>query len=72
MKRKGFYLKTAQDKSIILNVYRPDFIQYLNECEAVGDWVKLRIFERLEIDEKGHTHNMELITHKINKIAENQ
>lgn len=65
--RKGFYFKKGKDNSIIFNVYRPDFIQYINGLSNVNDWVKLRIYERSTVDEKGHTHNMEQV-----KIVENQ
>lgn len=71
MKRKGFYIKQgAKDQSIYLNIYKPDFIMYINERPDQGGWVKLRIYERETVDEKGHTHNMEQVNTPIN--TENQ
>lgn len=67
MKRKGFYIKKSKDGSIYINVFTSDFVQYLTDQGT--DWVKLRIFERDKVDEKGHTHNMEVIQQKK---AENQ
>ena len=68
MKRKGFYIKQGQkDKSIYLNIFKPDFIEYVKECKDHEGWIKLRIFERESVDQKGHTHNMEQVN-----IPENQ
>jgi bacterioferritin (cytochrome b1) len=67
MKRKGFYFKKGNDGSLYLNIQKTDFIKYLEDLEASDDWVKFRIFERKEKDEKGHTHNMELIQQSIKK-----
>jgi hypothetical protein len=57
MKRKGFYIKKS-DKRLYLNIFKPDFIQYIND--QPGEWVKFSIYEKLN-DPKGFTHNMELI-----------
>jgi hypothetical protein len=68
MKRKGFYIKQGvKDKSIYLNIFKPDFQEYLTQCKDQEGWIKLRIFERETVDEKGHTHNMEQVN-----IPENQ
>lgn len=67
MKRKGFYFKKGNDGSLYLNIQKTDFIKYLEDLEASDEWVKFRIFERKEKDEKGHTHNMELIQQSIKK-----
>jgi hypothetical protein len=69
MKRKGFYFKKGNDGSLYLNIQKTDFIKYLEDLEASDEWVKFRIFERKEKDEKGHTHNMELIQQTIKKDA---
>jgi len=62
MKRKGFYIKQgSKDQSIYLNIFKPDFIEYINERPDQDGWVKLRIYERETVDGKGHTHNMEQI-----------
>jgi hypothetical protein len=62
MKKKGFYIKKGKDQSLYLNVFTSDFVVFLSELET--EWVKLRIYERDTIDEKGHTHNMEIIPQK--------
>jgi hypothetical protein len=62
MKRKGFYIKKAEN-GLYLNIFKPDFIQYINE--QGGEWVKFKIFEKQD-DPKGFTHNMELIQQKEN------
>ena len=66
MKKKGFYIRKGKDGSINLNLFRADFIDYLNELETVGGWIRLRIYEREKMDEKGHTHNMEQVLQKDN------
>lgn len=60
-KKKGYYFKKGKDGSLYLNVFKPDFINYLGDLETGTEWLKFRIFEREKEDEKGHTHNMELI-----------
>ena len=62
MKRKGFYIKKS-DNGLYLNIFKSDFIQYINEQD--GEWVKFKIFEKLN-DPKGFTHNMEIIQQKEN------
>lgn len=61
MKKKGYYFKKGKDGSLYFNVYKPDFINYLNDLGGSSEWVKFRIFERQKEDDKGHTHNMEVI-----------
>lgn len=60
-KKKGYYFKKGKDGSLYFNVFKPDFISYLGDLETGTEWLKFRIFEREKTDEKGHTHNMELI-----------
>ena len=68
LKRKGFYIKQSKkDGSIYLNVFKSDFIQYIQDRPDQDGWVKLRIFERDNIDDKGHTHNMEQVNIPENK-----
>jgi hypothetical protein len=62
MKRKGFYIKKAEN-GLYLNIFKPDFVQYINE--QGGDWIKFKIFEKQD-DHKGFTHNMEIIQQKEN------
>jgi hypothetical protein len=62
MKRKGFYIKKAEN-GLYLNIFKPDFIQYINE--QGGEWVKFKIYEKQD-DPKGFTHNMEIIQQKEN------
>ncbi len=62
MQKKGFYLrKNEKDGSIILNINTNDFKSFLDSLPQREGWVKLRIFEREKQDEKGFTHNMEVI-----------
>jgi hypothetical protein len=71
MRRKGFYLKKGKEGSIYLHLFVPDFTQYLIDIKGSDDWATLRLFERKEADEKGHTHNMEAVqnTEKQNKTT---
>ena len=57
MKRKGFYIK-KNDKGMYLNIFKPDFVQYINDQD--GDWVKFLIHEK-EQDSKGFCFDMKLI-----------
>jgi len=61
MKRKGFYIKKGKEGSIYIHLYVVDFQQYINELKGQDGWVTLRMFEREQPDEKGHTHNLEAI-----------
>ena len=62
LKKKGFYIKKGQkDGSIYLNIYKTDFIQFIQERPDQDGWVKLRIYERETVDAKGHTHNLEQV-----------
>lgn len=45
----------------MLNVNVSDFKAFLEALPQKDGWVKLRIFEREKKDEKGFTHNMEVI-----------
>lgn len=68
MRKKGFYIKKGQkDSSIYLNIYKADFVQYILDRPDQEGWVKLRIFERDSVDDKGHTHNMEQVNIPENK-----
>ena len=59
--RKGFYIRQSKDKSLILNINRTDFVAFLQSLTDNEDWVKFRIFERDNVDERGFTHNMEAL-----------
>jgi hypothetical protein len=67
MRRKGFYIKKGKEGSVYIHLYVSDFQQYINELKGQDGWVTLRMFEREQTDEKGHTHNLEAI--KQNKNA---
>ena len=67
MRRKGFYIKKGKDSSVYIHIYVTDFQQYINELKGQDGWVTLRMYEREQPDEKGHTHNLEAI--KQNKSA---
>ena len=61
MGKKGFYIKKGfKDQSIYLHIHKIDFIQYLQDISQ-GDWVKFRIYERDQPDNRGFSHNMETI-----------
>jgi hypothetical protein len=61
MGKKGFYIKKGKrDQSIYLHICKVDFIQYLNDISQ-DEWVKFRIYERDQPDNRGFTHNMEAI-----------
>jgi hypothetical protein len=60
MKRKGFYIKKAEN-GLYLNIFKDDFIEYINDQN--GEWVKFKIYEKAD-DPKGFTHNMEVIQQK--------
>jgi hypothetical protein len=65
MAKKGFYIRhNTKDKSIMLNVFVEDFKAYLDTLQTNEGWVKLRIFERQEVDAKGFTHDMQAIQMK--------
>jgi hypothetical protein len=69
VQRKGFYIKkNNNDGSLTLNVFVSDFKAFLEAQELVDGWVRLRIFERHKEDEKGHTHNMEVVPKKVKTI----
>jgi hypothetical protein len=71
MRRKGFYIKKGKEGSVYIHIYVADFQQYIKDLEGQDGWVTLRLFERKEADEKGHTHNMEAVQNieKQNKAA---
>ncbi len=65
MAKKGFYIRhNTKDKSIMLNLFVEDFKAYLDTLQTNEGWVKLRIFERQEVDAKGFTHDMQAIQMK--------
>lgn len=66
MKRKGFYIKKSE-KGIYLNIFKVDFIQYINEQD--GEWIKFLIHEKQE-DAKGFSHDMKFIKQIDKKEAE--
>lgn len=69
MTKKGFYIKkNDSDGSLTLNVFVSDFKTFLDSQELVDGWLRLRIFERFKVDEKGHTHNMEVVAKKAKSI----
>lgn len=67
MRKKGFYIKKANDGSLILNIYRDDFKAFLDDLSGSDGWVKLRIYEREKESENGFKFNMEAI-----KVIENK
>jgi hypothetical protein len=48
----------------MLNVFVEDFKAYLDTLQSDDGWIKLRIFERQEVDSKGFTHDMHAIQMK--------
>lgn len=68
---KGFYIRKSKlDDSLHLNVFVSDFKAFLEGIPQSDGWVRLRIFERHKVDEKGFTHNMEAIMPKVEKVFE--
>ena len=61
MNKKGFYIKKERKGEIVLNIYTPDFIAYIEQLQSVNGWVRFRIYEREKAALNGLTHNMELI-----------
>ncbi|MEY3178130.1 MAG: hypothetical protein RJB42_371, partial [Bacteroidota bacterium] len=53
-----------KDNSIMLNVFVDDFKAYLDTLPKNEGWIRLRIFERQEVDAKGFTHDMQVIVTK--------
>lgn len=53
----------------MLNLFVSDFKAYLDTLQSDDGWIKLRIFERQEVDSKGFTHDMHAIV--LNKQNEN-
>jgi hypothetical protein len=45
----------------MLNIYVPDFIEYLSKLDNVNNWVRFRIYEREQPAKNGLSHNMEHI-----------
>ena len=43
----------------MLNIFVPDFIEYLSKLDKVNNWVRFRIYERELPAKNGLTHNME-------------
>lgn len=62
--KKGYYLRKHTKNDIILNIYKQDFIQYLETLQDQTGWIKFRIFERLEPASNGLTHEMEVVNYK--------
>ena len=69
MKKKGYYIKKSiKDQSIYINIYLDDFIDYISKQNSNKGWIKFRLYERDIPDDRGFTHNMELIEQQnINK-----
>ena len=61
MEKKGYYIKKERKGEIVLNIFAPDFIAYLDQLEKVNNWVRFRIYEREKPALNGLTHNMEAI-----------
>jgi hypothetical protein len=69
MEKKGYYIKKERKGEILLNIFAPDFIAYLDQLDKVNDWVRFRIYEREKPAANGLTHNMEAIqVSKTDKI----
>jgi hypothetical protein len=68
--KKGYYLKKDKKNDIILNIFVPDFITYLQSLQDCEGWINLKIYERSEPAGNGLTHEMEYITKTISR--ENQ
>jgi hypothetical protein len=56
---------SKKDKSLMLNICVSDFKAFLDSLDKNDGWVKFRIFERDIEDDRGFTHNMEVILNKV-------
>lgn len=45
----------------MMNVFVSDFKAFLDTIPQNEGWVKLRIFERDKMDDRGFTHNIEVV-----------
>jgi hypothetical protein len=61
LEKKGYYIKKERKSELMLNIYVPDFIEYLSKLDNVNNWVRFRIYEREQPAKNGLTHNMEHI-----------
>ena len=61
MEKKGYYIKKERKSELMLNIYVPDFIEYLSKLDNVNNWVRFRIYEREQPAKNGLSHNMEHI-----------
>jgi hypothetical protein len=59
--KKGYYIRKAKDGSFLLNVHKGDFKAFLDTLQDSDGWIRFRIYERDKVDEKGFTHNMEVL-----------
>lgn len=65
--KKGYYLKKDKKNDIILNIFVPDFVAYLQSLHDQDGWVNLKIYERSEPAGNGLTHEMKQLTGKLEK-----
>lgn len=73
MAKKGFYIKSSRkDSALMLNLFVSDFKAFLDTIPTNEGWVKLRIFERDKMDDRGYTHNIEVVLDKslLNKSTD--
>jgi hypothetical protein len=61
LEKKGYYIKKERKSELMLNIYIPDFIEYLSKLDNVNSWVRFRIYERETPAKNGLSHNMEHI-----------
>jgi hypothetical protein len=66
--KKGYYLKKDKKDNIILNIFVPDFVTYLQDLEAQNGWVNLRIYERDKVAVNGLTHEMKQLKPKTDNL----
>jgi hypothetical protein len=65
--KKGYYLKKDKKNDIILNIFVPDFITYLQSLQDCEGWINLKIYERDQVASNGLTHEFKQLTGKVEK-----
>jgi hypothetical protein len=66
--KKGYYLKKDKKDNIILNIFVPDFVTYLQSLDNLDGWINLRIYERDKVAVNGLTLEMKQLRPKTDNL----